>query len=302
MPTTESTQPRLIVVGVEGYAPGLAAAQWAATEAALRHARLHVVHSYAKDARPPATTPQCDAQRIVTAAVNAARAQAPHLTITAQTCTTPAAEVLVELSSQAHLVVLGHRGHGPGSPLPDLGSPIVSQVAAHARGPLAVVRPAAAAPSGAGPIVVGVDGSTAADTALGFAFAEAALRHLPLQVVRAWPAPPDGADRAEIDAVDRRLCESVQPWRDAFPHLPVQVGAAPGRPLTALAQASRAASLLVVGARGGGDTGARIGSVAKQLIHLATCPVAVVRPVPRPDQPTSRLPAAYESAPAAARR
>lgn len=282
-----------IVVGVEGSEPGLAAARWAAAEAALRGIPLHVVHSYWEAAQAPSTAvPRCDAELAVGAAVAAARAEAPRVPVTRQTHHAPAAETLIELSHEASLVVVGHRGHGFGSTLRDLRSPVVSTVAAHARGPVAVVRPGF--PARGGPVVVGVDGSTASEAALEFAFTEAAARHQSLQVVRACLAsdrpgecPAPGADQdaidAAVDAAERRLCESVQPWRDAFPRLPVTVTVATGRPFSALVHASQQASLLVVGARGcGGSNQLPIGSVSQQLVHLAGCPVAVVRSVPRP--------------------
>ena len=52
----------------------------------------------------------------------------------------------------------------------------------------------------------------------------------------------------------------------------------PGNPSEVLIEASRGASLLVVGSRGlGGFMGLMIGSVSNQCVHHADCPVLVVR-------------------------
>ena len=93
-----------------------------------------------------------------------------------------AAHVLCERSKTADMVVVGCRGH---SELPGLllGS-VAWQVAGHACGRVVVVRgewrPANQAP---GPVVVGADGSPAAQAAVAFAFEEAALRDVPLVAV-----------------------------------------------------------------------------------------------------------------------
>jgi nucleotide-binding universal stress UspA family protein len=274
---TEAAESLPIVVGVEGSEPGLAATRWAATEAALRRRPLLVVHTYQPpvEGRVSDTAPRCEAEAVLAAAVDAARSEAPRVRVTGQARIAPAAPTLINLSGEAYLVVVGHRGHGCGSALRDLRSPVATTVAAHALGPVVVVRPGVPAPAAAdGPIVVGVDGSTAASVALGFAFEEAALRHRPLQVVLALPP----GRRTTRDTAERNLSEWVRPWRDAFPRLPVTLAVAPTHPIGALTEASRHAALLVVGARGGGGFARlAIGSVSQQLVHLAGCPVAVLR-------------------------
>jgi nucleotide-binding universal stress UspA family protein len=291
----EAVESPPIVVGVEGSEPGLAATRWAATEAALRGRALLVVHTY----QPPVEgwvsdpAPRCKAEAVLAAAVDAARSEVPRVRVTGQARITPAAPTLIDLSGEADLVVVGHRGHGCGSPLQDLRSPVATTVAAHALGPVVVVRPgmpALAATSGS--IVVGVDGSPAASVALGFAFEEAALRHRPLQVVLALrPAGQTTQDTAERD-----LSAWVRPWQDAFPQLPVTLTVAPTHPIGALTEASRHAALLVVGARGGGGFARlTIGSVSQQLVHLATCPVAVLRATRRRATRGTRAPIAVRA-------
>jgi nucleotide-binding universal stress UspA family protein len=120
------------------------------------------------------------------------------------------------------------------------------------------------------PIVVGVEGSEPGLAATRWA----ALRHLPLHVVRALPP----GSQTLLDTAERDLYEWVRPWQEAFPQLPVTLAVAPTHAIGALTEASRHAALLVVGARGGGGFARlAIGSVSQQLVHLAACPVAVLR-------------------------
>lgn len=134
------------------------------------------------------------------------------------------------------------------------------------------------------PVVVGYDGSGAADVALGWAAREASSRQLPLDVV---VAVPDGtgwrrhadesrhvgsADAEAIGELGRRCAQTwVEPAR-------VRVRVAAGRPAGELVAASRTASLVVVG-QGDQDLGpARsMHSTSRVVAARAWCPVVVVR-------------------------
>jgi nucleotide-binding universal stress UspA family protein len=60
--------------------------------------------------------------------------------------------------------------------------------------------------------------------------------------------------------------------------LDVQWLAVPGNPSEVLIEASREATLLVIGSRGvGGFMGLLMGSVSTQCVHYSHCPVLVVR-------------------------
>src|SRR6516165_2399290 len=109
--------------------------------------------------------------------------------------------VLCERSSTAEMVVVGSRGHGG---LADswLGS-VSWQVANHGQGRVVVVRGHwRSVNQSPGPVVAGVDGSSASQDALRFAFEEAALRDVPLVAVCALadaPGKVGGAARMEDD-------------------------------------------------------------------------------------------------------
>ena len=134
-------------------------------------------------------------------------------------------------------------------------------------------------------IVVGVDGSPEAASALEVAIEEARLRQAVLHVTYAYPSmghPLTGSTgreyhvQTEHDA--RKVLEAAAAAAPSTSGLEVEWLGVPGNPSEVLIQASRGASLLVVGSRGlGGFMGLMIGSVSNQCVHHAHCPVLVVR-------------------------
>jgi nucleotide-binding universal stress UspA family protein len=134
-------------------------------------------------------------------------------------------------------------------------------------------------------IVVGVDGSESAGTALRWAARQAALTGCRLTVVAAWEfptsygwAPPWPADyNPQSDAahmVERVVREVL--GDDAG--CEVATTAVEGHPALVLTEMSKSASLVVVGSRGHGEfSGMLLGSVSEFLTTHAHCPVVVVR-------------------------
>ena len=134
-------------------------------------------------------------------------------------------------------------------------------------------------------VVVGVDGSPEAATALEIAIEEARLRQARLHVTYAYPAlgaPLTGTtghdyyEQTEHEAHDvLHRAAAAAPPTDG---LAVEWLGVPGNPAQVLIEASRGASLLVVGSRGrGGFLGLMMGSVSTQCVHHSHCPVLVVR-------------------------
>lgn len=140
-----------------------------------------------------------------------------------------------------------------------------------------------------GPIVVGHDGSDFADQALRWALELAQRAHMPVTIVRAWtmrtaPKPktqefgyvPPASDFAA--AVRERLDEQTRDLLAQYPEVEVSFTVERGQPATVVVEASRGASLLVVGPRGlGGFKGLLLGSVSEHAVGTAPCPVVVVR-------------------------
>jgi nucleotide-binding universal stress UspA family protein len=138
-------------------------------------------------------------------------------------------------------------------------------------------------------VVVGVDGSSAAQAALAFAAEEAALRDARLVVVCAWEIPTaiyaggfaPGLDQATLDgfreSAQKVAKEAVDAAKTLQPALQCEGRAAEGQPAEALLEESRDATLIVVGNRGrGGFASLLLGSVSQQVVHHASCPVTVV--------------------------
>ena len=134
-------------------------------------------------------------------------------------------------------------------------------------------------------IVVGVDGSPLAHSALEFAIEEARLRDASLHVTYAYPAMGSaltgstGKDYyAQVENDARELLQGLVAKAPSTEGVDVEWVAVPGNPSEVLIEASKEAVLLVVGSRGvGGFLGLVMGSVSTQCVHYSHCPVLVVR-------------------------
>jgi nucleotide-binding universal stress UspA family protein len=289
---TQSSLAGAVVVGVDGSDSSLAAVDLAAHEATLRKRPLFIVHAFVwpylhvplgpSPEGPPEGGLRHQAEQILADAYARARSAAPDTPLHGELITGWAAAVLRECSRTATLLVVGDRGLGGFTGL--LIGSIAVQLAAHAACPIVVTRGSA---DPADPVLLGVDGSPVNDSAVGFAFEEAALRAVPLIAMHAWTDPvstgPGDAlplvyDVAEVEAEEARvLAEALAGWRDKYPDVVVHSELPRRGARKALLDAAHRAQLVVVGTRGrGGFAGLLLGSVSQALLHHAACPVAVV--------------------------
>lgn len=143
---------------------------------------------------------------------------------------------------------------------------------------------------GVGRIVVGVDDSPGSLVALRWAIDEARLRSAELDVVHVYASTHGLAaqettyhypDRSfDEDTASRRLTDRIlDQVADDLDGLRPRCRMIPdAQPAKALVEAAEGADLLVVGSRGrGGFRGLLLGSVSLQCVHVASCPVAVIR-------------------------
>ncbi len=146
-------------------------------------------------------------------------------------------------------------------------------------------------PAPRGSVVVGVDGSSTSDLALGWAIEEAARRKRPLHIIHAFSYGYPMTDLGMGYAINglRQLADSIR--KDAVtrahrtnPGLVITWGEPACRPAPALVDASETADTVVVGARGmSAARGAFMGSVSVQVAAHARCPVVIVHDTPTPE-------------------
>lgn len=271
-----------IVTGYDGSPGSARAVEWAVREARARGVVLTVCHAWTAghDAPPgnfaAAEAAQRHGEHVLAGGLRRARAGTGPVEIRPLLAAGPPARMLCEHSRDTTMVVVGSRGCGGLSGLP-LGS-VGLQVAGHASGPVTVVRGHSRPLSGhqPGPVVVGADGSRAAEAAVAFAFDEAALRGVPLLAVCAL------ADSVAVLGARGRIREdfelAVAKCAADHPEVTERRILAQGAPRSALLEAASQAQLLVVGARGrGGLRGMVLGSVSLAVLHYAQCPVSVIR-------------------------
>jgi nucleotide-binding universal stress UspA family protein len=133
-------------------------------------------------------------------------------------------------------------------------------------------------------VVVGFDGSPAAHVALSRAI-HTVGSHGKLYLVHAWEAPEPWRGRGTYQPyVSRALTVAEAVLEDAKTAHPgladidwesELIGGPPAKAIADVA-ATRHADEIVLGTRGFGRVRALLGSVAHELIHLATCPVTVI--------------------------
>lgn len=289
-------QPGSILVGVDGSNDGLRAVDYAAAEASVRNAPLHIV-----TAVPPATatafglalpllaptTAAAAAEQATAAAARRALATglATDQISTAVVLGYPG-DVLAEMSKGAGAVVIGRRGLS-GLERVFAGSTSVT-VGAKARCPVIVVPHGWHPPvAGGHPIGVGVDGSAESVPALAAGYAEAAARQVELRVIYAYQPHLDGyAGVADFESTltdwlataELRVAQTIAGWRADYPDVVVQRHFVRAHPVRVLVEESHDLDLLFVGTNGSSAmSGLVLGTVARAVVAGSVCPVALVR-------------------------
>jgi nucleotide-binding universal stress UspA family protein len=244
-----------VVVGADGSPWGSAALGWAAKYAWLRGEPLTV---YADAARPGEPTPADQLARMQPLPVSIVESSADPL------------RTLVPASEHADLVVLGCRGRQHVTI--GLGRWVVPVVAA-AHCDTVVVRGLDAAVHGRYSVITALVGGGPEDQPVLRRAAELAETfHAKLHVAHAWPTPSGRTAGRSGDAHGEVLDQAKDYLASVNRQLSANYEAVRAQPYELVATRTHT-DLIVVGSGGPG----RLGSVTRDALHHALCPVLVVR-------------------------
>lgn len=273
------------VVGFDGTPAGWRALDWAAERVAARGGRLDIVQAVGRGLGEALTGRDASATAAVEEGLRAAeqhaRSLAPQALVDARWVDGPPVRALLTAAADATLLVLGTDRRPGASDGAAVGS-VPLAVAARADCVVAVIPDAPRAERNV--VVVGVDASSNARSALALAVTEASWLGGQVEAVHAWDVPesferPLDAD-GHVDAAAAARAERVIP--DAIADVPLaqEAGIVPvlvrRNPADALVSRGAGAALVVVGTRGRGRVAASLlGSVSRDLLVDIPCPVLV---------------------------
>ncbi|MCR1783276.1 universal stress protein [Nocardioides carbamazepini] len=308
MTTTESAgvpriAPDSIVVATDGSDDADRAVRWAAEQAFLERRPLALMTAIGTPGLPASTWGgmgalsaydpeqlQKSGQAIVQEAMAVAQHLHPGLEVSTVVRLGDPRQLLVAISRDVHLIVMGSRGRGAfRSKL--LGS-VSAAVSRDAGCTVVVCRPQGHAERATQGVLVGADGTPESLPVIEFAFQQASLMGLPLTVVHAvWDEI--GAAHGPVMVSPREtgldeyrvlLGESVAGISTKFPEVPVDLRLARGMAEDCLTDTSAMWNLIVVG-RHPVDSLLRLvtGAVATSVVERSRTTVAVV---PQADAPT----------------
>ncbi len=276
-----------IAVGVDGSENSLIALRWGLQTAAAGNAA--VVAVIARAAAGPGGTPESAAVtgaladehvQDVRAAVQRA---APHADVDVRVLDGTATEVMLGISAEVDLLVVGGSGYGGWREV--LTPSLSGRLAVRTAAALCVVRSIPEPPRER--IVVGYDGS-ASEAAVRFAARQADQRGATLVVVTTWHYPFD-TRATSVDAgsllegsAAAAQADIVDEIRELFPSLRIETVVRLGQPVQMLTELADSADMVVVGShrtgglRHSGLARLVIGSVAVDLLRRLSLPVVVV--------------------------
>lgn len=275
------------LIGVDGSEQSRAALAWGLARATERRAQVELLHvaddSFLSESVAFLSEAQQASEQMLAAEAEYARSLGFEGSITGTAVVGhPIAEV-EEASRRADLLVLGaHEGSRFAGSF--FGTRAV-KVAATAHCPVAVIP--AQEQRAEGGIVVGIDGSDAAQAAIAFAAEEASFRGVPLIAVYAWMPPltpgleylwSEDLVESQRSAAEEAIAIGTAGLAERYPDLVIEREIVQAPPVAALLQAAERGQLLVVGSRGrGGLSRLLLGSVSHGVLQALPCPTVVTK-------------------------
>lgn len=283
---------RELVVGIDGTAESMAAAEWAGAEADRRGLGVRLVTVWQAPVSNVQFSPAPEALRLwqekrVREAAASLGERYPGLDIAAERANGTPMKVLLDIAEDSEMTVLGSRGLSGVAGF--LYGSVGMHVLGHSPRPVVMVRAVPEAAGRAqGDVVLGVDLDRPAEAVLAFAFGAAAARNAVLRPVHVWnPYRMYGYSGVSLDPRleaelhgerERELEALMDPWRRRYPEVKV-LGSVVGGPVAVrlVEAAGGHTGLVVVGRRTRRTPGPmHIGPVTHGVLHHAVPPVAVV--------------------------
>jgi nucleotide-binding universal stress UspA family protein len=280
----------VIYVGIDSSWRHSGALEWALRGAALRHEHLRAVYVVDKTVR---RAPYSEPPIVDDAAVDLVDEVQEHLDAGRGRLDNDAnlmggrpATTLADAAAGSTMLVVGRRGTGAFKRL--LIGSTSEEVVNVATVPVVVVPDKWKPGDHSGPVVVAVGESDADQGSIGFAVTAAMEREVPLRLIHVWDlSSVHSRDADAIARAEQEWEDNAQQWGEAiagewrlrYPELVIEVDVRRGHAVDGVITAAEQsdAQLLVVGGRRHHRTTAMLlGSVARGVLHHASCPVAVV--------------------------
>jgi nucleotide-binding universal stress UspA family protein len=280
----------VIHVGIDASWRDTGALEWAVQESLLRHEPLQAVHVLEEKVRH---APGWESRAVDDASVELVNDVQKYLNEHSGSLDNgtdllvgPPVRTLTVLAAGSRMLVVGRRGMGTFKRL--LVGSTSEAVVTGTTVPVVVVPEQWKPADHDGPVLAAVDDSEENETVIEFAATEAAERDVPLRLLHVWDLPTIyGWDAMNVAGLSSEWAESAErhfenvaaEWRAKHPELIIRADVRRGHAVDGIVTAVTeiGAQLLVVGPRHHTRlTSFLLGSVARGVLHHATCPLAVV--------------------------
>jgi nucleotide-binding universal stress UspA family protein len=284
-----------VVVGVDGSERGYAGVRYAVQEASWWGVPLDIVNvvpgylPVGPLLMLPDGSLQAFSGSVIEHAAELAHEMAPELEVVTHIKAGGRVHELAEFAREARVLVVGARHLTVAEHI--WTGATVTGVVSRSVCPVVVVPPTWEPSEPRGRVVVGYKSPQHCVELFDEAFSLADQRGAELVVLHAWKLPSayDDLVAARVQAESwnaeeaARIETQLADCREAYPRVPARVEVVHERPVRALVEASRSADRLVLVKPAHGGYFHHLGSTARGVLRMSTCPVEVVPPVAVPE-------------------